>query len=45
MQNCTIGFLGDMATGDSENAKDGYMEDGVEARLEVSRKLGLYLFC
>ena len=28
----------------SENAKDGYVKDNMEARLEVSRKLGLYLF-
>ena len=29
----------------SENAKDGYVKDNIKARLEVSRKLGLYLFC
>ena len=29
----------------SENDKDGYVKDSMEARLEVSRKLGLYLFC
>ena len=27
----------------SENAKDGYAEDGVKSRLEVSKSLGLYL--
>ena len=29
----------------SENAKDGYVKDNMEARLEVTRRLGLYLFC
>ena len=28
----------------SENAKDGYVKDDVERRLEVSKSLGLYLF-
>ena len=27
----------------SENAKDGYVKDNLESRLEVSRNLGLYL--
>ena len=27
----------------SENAKDGYVKDDVESKLEVSRRLGLYL--
>ena len=27
----------------SENAKDGYIKDSVESRLEVSKSLGLYL--
>jgi len=27
----------------SENAKDGYVKDDVTSRLQVSRKLGLYL--
>ena len=27
----------------SENAKDGYVKDDVEGRLEVSKSLGLYL--
>ena len=27
----------------SENAKDGYIKDDVESRLEVSKSLGLYL--
>ena len=27
----------------SENAKDGYVKDSIESRLQVSRKLGLYL--
>ena len=27
----------------SENAKDGYIKDNVESRLEVSKSLGLYL--
>ena len=27
----------------SENAKDGYVKDSLENRLEVSRKFGLYL--
>ena len=29
----------------SENAKDGYVKDSLENRLEVSRKIGLYLQC
>ena len=29
----------------SENAKDGYVKDSLENRLEVSRKIGLYLYC
>ena len=29
----------------SENAKDVYVKDSMEARLEVFRKLGLYIFC
>ena len=28
----------------SENAKDGYIKDDMESRLEVSKSLGLYLF-
>ena len=27
----------------SENAKDGYVKDSIESRLQVSKKLGLYL--
>ena len=27
----------------SENAKDGYVKDSIESRLEVSKRLGLYL--
>ena len=26
----------------SENAKDGYVKDSMESRLEVSRSIGLY---
>ena len=29
----------------SENAKDGYVKDSVDSRLEVSKNLGLYLLC
>jgi len=28
----------------SENAKDGYVKDSVENRLQVSKNLGLYLY-
>ena len=28
----------------SENAKDGYVKDSLESKLEVSRNLGLYLY-
>ena len=28
----------------SENAKDGYIKDSVEKRLQVSKKLGLYSY-
>jgi len=27
----------------SENVKDGYIKDSIESRLQVSKKLGLYL--
>ena len=29
----------------SENAKDGYIKDNIDSRLEVSKNLGLYLLC